>query len=266
MIRNLSILDHPLVRDLLAYLRLIVKPADNVACARVLAAPAWGLEPADLVRLCERAAQSQELAVGRAASAAGRTAFQRRAAPRAPTNWWPGSTRLREQSATSRRRRNCSTRWPNGSSCRWRSRPTTAATSTAWRNSCANGRRRAKPRGWRNSCEYLDYFAQAGGQINLEQEAGDAVQLMTVHAAKGLEFDHVFVLRLTQRGFPMAPRTARAGISRSVDEGRAAEGRLPHAGGAAAVLRGDHAGARAADADHGGAQALAGLRCFWTTF
>ena len=25
---------------------------------------------------------------------------------------------------------------------------------------------------------------------------------MTVHAAKGLEFDHVFVLRLTQRGFP----------------------------------------------------------------
>jgi DNA helicase-2/ATP-dependent DNA helicase PcrA len=29
---------------------------------------------------------------------------------------------------------------------------------------------------------------------------------MTVHAAKGLEFDHVFVLRLAQRAFPMAPR------------------------------------------------------------
>ncbi len=56
--------------------------------------------------------------------------------------------------------------------------------------------------------EYLDYFAQAGGQINLEQGSGDAVQLMTVHAAKGLEFDQVFVLRLTHRGFPMAPRAA----------------------------------------------------------
>ena len=31
---------------------------------------------------------------------------------------------------------------------------------------------------------------------------------MTVHAAKGLEFEHVFVLRLTHRGFPMAPRTS----------------------------------------------------------
>jgi DNA helicase-2/ATP-dependent DNA helicase PcrA len=50
--------------------------------------------------------------------------------------------------------------------------------------------------------EYLDYFEQAGGSINLEQESGDAVQLMTVHAAKGLEFDHVYILRLVQRSFP----------------------------------------------------------------
>src|SRR4029077_7121694 len=60
----------------------------------------------------------------------------------------------------------------------------------------------------REFVEYLDYFEQAGGSINLEQESGDAVQLMTVHAAKGLEFDHVYVLRLTHRGFPMAPRAA----------------------------------------------------------
>ncbi len=54
----------------------------------------------------------------------------------------------------------------------------------------------------REFVEYLDYFEQAGGSINLEQESGDAVQLMTVHAAKGLEFEHVYVLRLVQRGFP----------------------------------------------------------------
>ena len=57
VIRNLSILNHPLVRDLLAYVRLLVNRPDNIACARVLAAPAWGLEPADLLRLCERARQ-----------------------------------------------------------------------------------------------------------------------------------------------------------------------------------------------------------------
>jgi len=55
--------------------------------------------------------------------------------------------------------------------------------------------------------QYLDYFEQAGGQIELEQDADDAVQLMTVHAAKGLEFDHVFVLRLTKNAFPTSART-----------------------------------------------------------
>src|SRR5499425_670024 len=55
VISRLSILDHPLVKDTLAYLRLIARPYDDVSCARVLSAPAWDLEPSDLVRLAERA-------------------------------------------------------------------------------------------------------------------------------------------------------------------------------------------------------------------
>jgi len=54
VISNLSILEHPLVRDVLAYLRLIAKPFDNIACARVLSAPSWYLTAEDLVRLTER--------------------------------------------------------------------------------------------------------------------------------------------------------------------------------------------------------------------
>jgi superfamily I DNA/RNA helicase len=49
VIRKFSILSSTVVRDLLAYLRLIAVPADNVACARVLAAPYWRAEPRDLV-------------------------------------------------------------------------------------------------------------------------------------------------------------------------------------------------------------------------
>ena len=65
VIKNLSILSHRLVRDLIAYLRLIDQTSDDVACARVLAMPAWGLEPSDLVRLAERAAKSKgHVAVG----------------------------------------------------------------------------------------------------------------------------------------------------------------------------------------------------------
>src|SRR5260370_10636542 len=58
VIKNLSILENRLVRDVLAYLRLIAHPSDNVTCARVLAAPAWGFEPRDLLRLCARAPKS----------------------------------------------------------------------------------------------------------------------------------------------------------------------------------------------------------------
>ena len=57
--QRFSILSSTIVRDLLAYLRLIAVPSDNVACARVLAAPYWGLEPRDLVRFAERAEKNR---------------------------------------------------------------------------------------------------------------------------------------------------------------------------------------------------------------
>jgi DNA helicase-2/ATP-dependent DNA helicase PcrA len=51
--------------------------------------------------------------------------------------------------------------------------------------------------------EYLGYFREAGGVIPMtSREEEDAVRLMTVHGAKGLEFAHVFILRATSPSFP----------------------------------------------------------------
>ena len=70
--------------------------------------------------------------------------------------------------------------------------------------------------------DYLQYFAEAGGHLcapedlegetpaSLQMELGqtsvaaqqDAVQLVSVHSAKGLEFPVVFVLRVTNPSFP----------------------------------------------------------------
>ena len=50
--------------------------------------------------------------------------------------------------------------------------------------------------------EYMEYFREAGGGIPLRSQEEDAVSLMTVHAAKGLEWDHVFVLRASSPSFP----------------------------------------------------------------
>src|SRR5579864_1423687 len=63
VITKLSILEHPLVRDVLAYLRLIASPFNNIACARVLSAPAWHLTAEDLVRLTERARKKRGTAL-----------------------------------------------------------------------------------------------------------------------------------------------------------------------------------------------------------
>ena len=61
VIRGLSVLSNTLVRDLLAYLRLVAIRSDNVACARVVAAPYWGFGPPDLVRMAERGGRKQSL-------------------------------------------------------------------------------------------------------------------------------------------------------------------------------------------------------------
>jgi putative RecB family exonuclease len=59
--------------------------------------------------------------------------------------------------------------------------------------------------------QYLDYYQKGRGIVplfteeqmgELERQHPDAVQLMSVHAAKGLEFSHVWLLRVTSGSFP----------------------------------------------------------------
>jgi len=51
--------------------------------------------------------------------------------------------------------------------------------------------------------DYLEYFEDANGVIPQEpEEERDAVRLMTVHSAKGLEFRHVLILRANSNSFP----------------------------------------------------------------
>lgn len=51
--------------------------------------------------------------------------------------------------------------------------------------------------------EYLEHFREARGTICLPAaDEENTVKLMTAHAAKGLEFDHVFILRAVKGSFP----------------------------------------------------------------
>lgn len=206
-IKNFSILSSTLVRDLLAWLRLVGQPGDNVACARVLAAGYWGLEPRDLVRLAERAEKNH----------------------RRPLTDETESAQSEEPFCRAGVRLNEFTQLLNGLQLSARKSTASelldeliAALGVAPLASDADRHylerfvqfvreweKKSEGKQLRDLLEYLSFFNEAGGDIALEEElADDAVQLMTVHGAKGLEFPHVFILRISKNDFPSGTRKA----------------------------------------------------------
>ena len=205
VISKLSILEHPLVRDVLAYLHLIARPFDDIACARVLSAPAWHLSAPDLVRLAERAGRKRTIAL-----------YDVLQSPQTNLPFDPSHTAiakllgfLAEQRKTSRRR---TARDILGDLVEWLEiHPRASRQDRKYVNQLAQFMKDWEPKsetgGLAEFLEYLDYFQQAGGTLSLEDDApGDAVQLMTVHGAKGLEFPHVFLLRVNFNAFPARNR------------------------------------------------------------
>src|SRR5215470_7209993 len=177
VISRLSILEHPLVRDVLAYLRLIAKPFDDIACARVLSAPAWYLTAEELVRLAERAGKKRGTAL-----------YDVVQAPQAtlPFDPLPNSTGpllefLGAQRKTMRRR---TAREILGDLVEWLEVPQRAnKQARKYVNQLAQFLKDWEPKSETRSLpeflEYLDYYEQAGGVLCLEDGTpGDAVQLM----------------------------------------------------------------------------------------
>jgi DNA helicase-2/ATP-dependent DNA helicase PcrA len=206
VITRLSILEHPLVRDVLAYLRLIAKPYDDIACARVLAAPAWHLEPADLVRLAERTRKKR-----------GTSLYDVLQSPQSELPFNPSAATLGEllefasaQRKTLKRR---TAREILAVLIEWLEIPQLAGIRdrryvTQLAQFLKDWEPKSDTRSLPEFLEYLDYFEQAGGVVCLDDAPpGDAVQLMTVHGAKGLEFPHVFLLRVNHGAFPPRERS-----------------------------------------------------------
>ncbi|HLK04755.1 MAG TPA: UvrD-helicase domain-containing protein [Candidatus Acidoferrum sp.] len=205
VITRLSILDHPLVKDVIAYLRLIATPYDDIACARVLAAPAWHLEAADLVRLAERAKKEKKSIYDLLQLPQGQLAFDASHAASKELLEFVSAQRKTIKRRTAREILSDLLEWlevPQRAS--QQDRKYVARLTEFAKEWEPKSETRALP----EFIEYLDYYSQAGGNISLEDEApGDAVQLMTVHSAKGLEFPHVFLLRVNSKKFPATERS-----------------------------------------------------------
>jgi DNA helicase II / ATP-dependent DNA helicase PcrA len=205
VIRKFSILTSTMVRDLFAWLRLIVVPGDNVVCARVIAAPYWGLEPRDLVRLAERAEKNHRRPLGDELETAQNEApFNRDGVKLKELVALLGQLR---QSA----KRKSATEILDELIAGLALAPLPSDQDRYYLDRFVNfvkdWERKSEEKQLRHFIEYLAYFYEAGGDICLEEEiSDDAVQLMTVHAAKGLEFHNVFILRLSRNDFPSGVR------------------------------------------------------------
>jgi DNA helicase-2/ATP-dependent DNA helicase PcrA len=205
VISNLSILDHPLVRDVICYLRLIAQPYDDVACVRVLAAPAWGLEPPDIVRLAERARKERKAMYDQLQLPQGELPFDASPAAVGTLLEFLGEQRKTMKRRMAREILGDLTEWleiaqrASGPDRKYVQR--LAEFVTEWEP-------KSETRQLAEFLEYLDYYQQANCVISLNDDdvPGDAVQLMTVHGAKGLEFPQVFVLRVNSRAFPVSDR------------------------------------------------------------
>jgi DNA helicase-2/ATP-dependent DNA helicase PcrA len=209
VIKKFSILQSTIVRDLLAYLRLTAVPSDNVACARVLAAPHWRLQPRDLVRLAERAERNRRRPLNDEIDAA------QTELPFARPTTSEGS-RLPEAVAFLARFRQMARSLSTSSlldelisALELAPLPFEADRRYLERfvQFVKDWEQKSDKKSLRDFIEYLDYFSEACGDITLEEESSDdAVQLMTVHSAKGLEFPHVFIMHVNKNDFPSNAR------------------------------------------------------------
>jgi len=204
VISNLSILDHPLVKDVIAYLRLIASPFDDIACARVMAASAWHLEAPDLVRLAERAKKEKKSIFDLLQLPQGQLPFDAS---------YKASDELLEFLAAHRKTlKRRTAREILSDLLEWLEIPQrTSEQDRKYVTRLTEFAKTWEPKSETHALpefiEYLDYYSQAGGNISLEDDVpGDAVRLMTVHAAKGLEFPHVFLLRVNNKKFPASER------------------------------------------------------------
>ena len=205
VISKLSILDHPLVRDVLCYLRVIAQPYDDVACVRVLAAPAWGLEAPDIVRLAERARKERKAIYDVLQLPQGELPFDASHAALGTLLAFLSEQRKTMKRRTTREILSDVTEWLEISQ-----RASVQDRKYVGRLAefVKEWEPKSETRQLAEFLEYLDYYQQANCTISLDDDApGDAVQLMTVHGAKGLEFKQVFVLRVNSRAFPVTDRS-----------------------------------------------------------
>ncbi len=208
VIESMDVSDTPEARDLFACLNAVVSDGDDVSVFRVAALPAFSVNAEQLRQVMRAIArENRETQVVPLSSALNRV---------------QGGAEVRSAVQTAReeiRRRDLRGRAALEIIVRQFNLDATSPILQAalhfggeWEKKKVN-----KTTNLEELVDYLAYFREAGGVIPLQvNESENAVRLMTVHGAKGLEFPHVFMLRANSPAFPCSFKETLVGFPREL--------------------------------------------------
>ena len=213
-IENMDVLDTPEVRDILACLGAIVFPTDTASLFRVAALPQFGIDPVKLRAAMRSAAKDSNLFSVLPQIESGPAVLQKVEEVR---------QEIQRLNAKSRGAMEIVIR----SFALDRSSPPANAVVefvSSWEKKAITATGELG-----ELLEYMEYFREAGGTIPMTARDEDAVRLMTAHGAKGLEFNHVYIIRASSPTFPCGyheslvefPRELRDPDSVAQEEGKA---------------------------------------------
>lgn len=211
-IENMDVLDTPAVRDLLGCLGAVVSSADSASLFRVAALPQFAINPENLRSAMKAAGRETNLASVMEKLEGGAGVLKKLQETREAIT----SSKAKARAALGILLRNFELE---------DSPPIHAVLDFVenWEKKAIT-----KTGEIGELLEYLEYYKEARGAIPMDSRNHDAVHLMTAHGAKGLEFDHVFIIRASAPSFPLGyreplfefPRELRDKDSVAEDEGK----------------------------------------------
>lgn len=187
-VRGVNVLDTPEVRDALAAVRAIMNSGDSAALFRLASLPQFGISPDELRTALRGAKDATGLAPVLMNVAGGTAVLDAVAKARKIAGDKAVSvlaTGLKQFAIANTPATKALTKFVE----EWSQKPITNQGTVA------------------EFIEYLDFYGEIGGKITLPepdetQPKRNAVQFMSAHGAKGLEFPHVFIIRATSQSFP----------------------------------------------------------------
>ncbi len=205
-IRGLSILQVAVLRDLIAWLKVIHSPHESISLTRVLLDPRWEFPETLAQAIRQQAAKDRTSLWG---------VIERSRAPELlqgieRSGWKRLAGLLGDLRKASRRLPVSNLMDLLVDRLGWRYLPGDSEQRRleAFREFLETWEEKSETRRLPEFMEYLHYFTEAGGKVEAPEavDARDTVQMMTVHAAKGLEFPVVFVISVSPRRFPATER------------------------------------------------------------